>query len=62
MNTQMTTTEAIHILQTIGTSFGTGLLEVVVYMRNNLEDFSQQEQRAFHVARVAIADLSKLFV
>lgn len=61
MNTQMTTTEALHILQAIGTSFGTGLLEVVVYMRNNLEDFSQQEQRAFHVARVAFADMSKLF-
>ena len=62
MNTQMTTSESLHILQTIGTSFGTSLLEVVVYMRDNLEDFSKQEQCAFHVARVAIADMSKLFV
>jgi glutamate synthase domain-containing protein 3 len=62
MNTQMTTSEAFHIMQTIGTSFGTGLLEVVVYMRDNLNDFSEQEQCAFHVVRVAIADMSKLFV
>jgi glutamate synthase domain-containing protein 3 len=62
MNTQMTTSEAFRILQTIGTSFGTGMLEVVMYMRDNLEDFSEQEQCAFHVARVAIADMSKLFV
>lgn len=62
MNTQMTITEALSILQTIGTSFGTGLLEVVAYMRDNLDDFSQHEQCAFRVARVAIADMSKLFV
>lgn len=62
MNTQMTTSEALHILQTIGTTFGTSLLQVVMYMRDNLEDFSQQEQRAFHVVRDAFADMSKLFV
>lgn len=62
MNTQMTTSEAFRIMQTIGTSFGAGLLEVVMYMRDNLNDFSEQEQCAFHVARVAIADMSKLFV
>lgn len=58
MNTQMTTTEALDILQAIGTSFGTGLLEVMTYMRDNIDDFSLQEKRAF---RIVFADMSRLF-
>jgi hypothetical protein len=58
MTTQMTTADAIDIVQSIGTQFGVDLLEVLTYMRDNLNDFSQKEKRA---SLIVLADMTKLF-
>lgn len=50
--------QAIEILNNVGDNFGHGLLDVMTYMRDNLDDFSEQEVRAF---RVVFREMSKLF-
>lgn len=50
--------QAISILNNIGDDFGTGLLEVMEYMRDNLDTFSEKEVHAF---RVVFSEMSKLF-
>jgi len=50
--------QAISDLNNIQDDFGTGLLEVLEYMRDNLDDFSENEVRAF---RVVFREMSKLF-
>lgn len=50
--------QAIEILNDVGDDFGHGLLEVMEYMRDNLDTFSANEVRAF---RVVFAEMSKLF-
>lgn len=58
MNTQLTTSDAIDIVQSIGMQFGVDFLEVMTYMRDNIDDFSLIEKRAF---RIVFANMSKLF-
>ena len=54
----MTVDQAIDILQNIGTDFGNDVLEVLQYMKDNIEDFNAIEKRAF---RVVFCEMSKLF-
>ena len=53
----MNFTEAMITISEIKENFGEGLLETLQYMQDNLEDFSESEQRAF---RVVMADFRKL--
>lgn len=53
----MNFTEAMVTISEIKENFGEGLLETLQYMQDNLEDFSESEQRAF---RVVMADFRKL--
>lgn len=50
--------QAVEILNDVGDNFGHGLLDVMTYMRDNLDTFSDKEVRAF---RVVFAEMSKLF-
>jgi len=45
----MNFTEAMVVISEIKENFGEGLLETLQYMQDNLEDFSDNEQRAFRV-------------
>ena len=55
--TIMNFTQAMVIIGEIKENFGEGLLETLQYMQDNLDDFSDNEQRAF---RVAMNDFRKL--
>ena len=55
----MNFTQAIEILNNVGDDFGHSLLEVMEYMRDNLDNFDDKEVRAF---RVVFREMSKLFV
>lgn len=50
--------QALEIIQDVADDLGEMLLETLIYMQSNLDDFSDTEQRAF---RVAMRDFSKLF-
>lgn len=54
----MTIDRAIEILNHIGNDFGDDLLEVLTYMKENIDDFDAVEKRAF---RVVFLEMSKLF-
>lgn len=54
----MNITEALEIVQDIAADMGEGLLETLIYMQSNLEDFPEREVRAY---RVAMRDFQKLF-
>jgi hypothetical protein len=49
---------ALDIISRIKEDMGEGLLETMIYMDNNLEQFSHEEQQAF---RVAYNGFRKLF-
>jgi len=53
----MNFTQAMVIIGEIKENFGEGLLETLQYMQDNLDDFSDNEQRAF---RVVMNDFRKL--
>jgi hypothetical protein len=55
---KMTVNQAIKILQNIGNDFGHDVLEVLTYMKENIDDFNAIEKRAF---RVVFVEMSKLF-
>ena len=55
----MDQTTALNIVQDIQTDMGEGLLETLMYMADNLDQFSEREQIAF---RVAFAGFRKLFL
>jgi len=55
--TIMNFTQAMVIIGEIKENFGEGLLETLQYMQDNLDDFSDNEQRAF---RVVMNDFRKL--
>lgn len=40
---------AIEILEDIAADHGTGMLDTLIYMRDNLDDFSDREVVAFRV-------------
>jgi hypothetical protein len=50
--------EALEIIQDVATDLGEPVLETLIYMQDNLEDFSDNEVRAF---RVTMRDFQKLF-
>lgn len=50
--------QAIEILGSVQDDYGHSLLDVMEYMRDNLDDFSEKEVQAF---RVVIREMSKLF-
>lgn len=50
--------QALEIVQDVAADLGEGLLETLMYMQGNLEDFSENEVRAF---RVTMRDFQKLF-
>ena len=54
----MTVERAIEILNNIGNNFGNDILEVLNYMKDNIDDFDAIEKRAF---RVVFCEMSKLF-
>lgn len=54
----MNITQALEIVQDIQADMGEGLLETLMYMQDNLDQFSDTQVRAF---RVAMADFRKLF-
>jgi glutamate synthase domain-containing protein 3 len=43
----MNFTQAMVVISEIKENFGEGLLETLQYMQDNLDDFSDNEQRAF---------------
>ena len=45
----MNFTQAMVVISEIKENFGEGLLETLQYMQDNLDDFSDNEQRAFRV-------------
>ena len=53
----MNFTQAMVIISEIKESFGEGLLETLQYMQDNLDDFSDEQVRAF---RVVMNDFRKL--
>jgi hypothetical protein len=53
----MNFTQAMVIISEIKESFGEGLLETLQYMQDNLDDFSDEQVRAF---RVVMCDFRKL--
>ncbi len=53
----MNFTQAMVIISDIKESFGEGLLETLQYMQDNLDDFSDEQVRAF---RVVMRDFRKL--
>lgn len=55
----MDQTTALNIVQDIQTDMGEGLLETLMYMADNLDQFSEREQMAF---RVAFAGFRKLII
>ena len=56
-STTMNFTQAMVIISDIKESFGEGLLETLQYMQDNLDDFSDEQVRAF---RVVMNDFRKL--
>lgn len=54
----MNFTQAIEILNDVGDDFGHGLLDVLTYMQDHLDDFTLEQVRAF---RVVFREMSKLF-
>ena len=54
----MNFTQATEILKDLQDDHGCGLLEVMQYMQDNLDDFSAKEVRAY---RVVFNEMSKLF-
>ena len=54
----MNITQALEIVQDIQADMGEGLLETLMYMQYNLDQFSDTQVRAF---RLAMADFRKLF-
>ena len=54
----MDITQALEIIEDIQNDMGEGLLETLMYMQDNLDDFSDTQVRAF---RRAMADFRKLF-
>lgn len=54
----MNTTTALEIIDEIQTEMGEGLLETLMYMSDNLEQFNNRQQAAF---RVAFAGFKQLF-
>lgn len=54
----MNITQALEIVQDIQSDMGEGLLETLMYMQDNLDQFSDTQVRAF---RLAMADFRKLF-
>lgn len=54
----MNITQALEIVQDIQADMGEGLLETLMYMQDNLDQFSDTQVRAF---RLAMADFRKLF-
>jgi hypothetical protein len=48
-STIMNFTQAMVVISEIKENFGEGLLETLQYMQDNLDDFSDNEQRAFRV-------------
>lgn len=54
----MNITQALEIVQDIQADMGEGLLETLMYMQDNLDQFSDNQVRAF---RLAMADFRKLF-
>ena len=55
---QMSTDEALEIIQAIARDNGEGLLETMVYMDRNMFQFDSQQRSAF---RVAFSGFAKLF-
>lgn len=55
---EMSTAEALDIIKQIQDDQGEGLLETLMYMNDNLDQFDAMQQRAF---RVAYAGFRKLF-
>ena len=56
-STTMNFTQAMVIISDIQESFGEGLVETLQYMQDNLDDFSDEQVRAF---RVVMNDFRKL--
>lgn len=54
----MDITRALEIVGNVQDNFGEGLLETLMYMQDNLDDFTDTEVRAY---RVVIRDFRKLF-
>ena len=50
--------QALEIVQDVAADLGEPLLETLMYMQGNIEDFSENEVRAF---RVTMRDFQKLF-
>jgi len=53
----MNFTQAMVVICAIKETFGEGLLETLQYMQDNLDDFSDEQVRAF---RVVMCDFRKL--
>ena len=54
----MNITQALEIVQDIQADMGEGLLETLMYMQDNLDQFSETQVRAF---RLVMADFRKMF-
>lgn len=52
-------TEALEVIQDVQNDFGEGLLETLMYMQSNLDDFSDKQVRAY---RVVFNEMRKLFI
>ena len=50
--------QALYIIEDIQADMGEGLLETLMYMQDNLDQFSDTQVRAF---RLAMADFRKMF-
>lgn len=51
--------QALSIVQDVQDEFGEGLLETLMYMQSNLDDFSDRQRAAY---RVVFSNMRKLFV
>lgn len=51
--------EALNRIEEIRENFGEGLLETLMYMGENLDDFPEEDVRAY---RIAMRDFRKLFM
>ena len=54
----MNITQALEIVQDIQADMGEGLLETLMYMQDNLDQFSETQVRAF---RLVMIDFRKMF-
>lgn len=57
--TTYTFNQALDIIEEIQQEFDQGLLETLIYMQSNLEDFSDREREAY---RVVFRNMRKLFI